>query len=102
MKKTLINTSDDIYKLIEKFGKDRIKFRVEMNPLRSFLFFAYKSSSDPLIPVMCGIDESRYKLNDKYKITLKSENERFGSESYYVTDLAQLIQSGNIRIFVEY
>lgn len=98
-------TSNTIKELVKKHGIEKVKFLVPMPPVQRFMFIAFTSSSDKKVPVLCNISEKRYKLEENYKITLRPETEelyqQFGEEHYYDSDLADLIRSGYIRIFVE-
>ena len=46
--------------------------------------------------VKCKVDESRYKIEDGYKVTLKALDESYGKEDYYQTDFESLLKSGLI------
>ena len=89
--------------LIAKHGATNVMFMVPMRPTKTmFGLIAYKSSSDPTATVPCQIDlDSRYKVEDNYKVTLKSTYEGFGSESFYISDLEQIIRSGGIQVWLK-
>jgi len=91
----------DIQNLIQQYGVENLRLMIKMHPLRKAFFITYTSSNDPLIPVMCKIVEDRYKLKDNYKIEVKSENEAFGKESFYISDLNHLIRDKQVRVFAE-
>lgn len=55
-------------------------------------------SGDKQTWVECCIDESRYKIEDDYKITLKSLDPRAYKEDYYQSDFMSLVKSGHILV----
>jgi len=87
--------------------KDKLKnpekclFLVPMRPIKKFLFVTWTSTSDPEAIVPATIDESRYKVKDNYKITLKSLYDAFGSEHFYIRDLESLIKNGHVKFYKE-
>ena len=86
---------------IQKVGIENCIFLVPMRPVNVYFgILALTSSSDPEIIVPAKICEKRYKLSDKYKITLKSIYERFGTEHFYISDLEQMIKDGTIKFYV--
>ncbi len=87
--------------IINKNGIENIIFLAPMRPLHKvFGLIAYTSSTDKQIVVPAKIDESRFKVKDEYKITLKSIYEQFGKEHFYVSDLEHLIKDGIIKFYV--
>lgn len=98
MEKTLME-------LIKEYGAENIYFLIGMNPIRTFFgLFPHTSSSDPIIPMLCNIDETRYKVFDNYKITLKSVEQIkgiVGREHYYISDLQLMIRQGNVQVFIK-
>jgi len=87
---------------ILKNGIDNMYFITEVKPLRTALFISYTSSSDPDIEMLCSIDEERYQVKDNYKITLKPIYDGFAKEHYYISDLEQMINSGSIKMLVNF
>lgn len=55
-----------------------------------------KSSSSKAKWVECIIVEDRYKVDDNYKVTLKSINENYGTETYYQMDFDTALKCGDI------
>lgn len=91
--------SNDLVKLINEKGIENTKFLVPMVKMNDFGFVKTRTSSDDKDIVVCTIVENRYKVNEKYKITLVAENEElYGSDDYYTMDLAHLIRDGYIKI----
>lgn len=90
----------NITQLIQQHGVDKLRFEVALRPVRRFIF-NYTSSNDPEVKVLCKIVEERYKLKDNYKIELRAENQTFGKQAFYLTDLNSLINHGSIRVFIE-
>jgi hypothetical protein len=90
-------------KLREKIlevGVENIMFMVPMRPLNRIAFITFTSSNDPESLVPCVIDESKYHVFDNYKIGVKSMDNRFGKESFYLTDMEYLIKDGTIKMYV--
>ena len=85
---------------ILKHGIENCFFSVPMRPLRKLLCFSYKSSSDDPIKVLAKISEEKYRIEDGYKITLKSIYPEFGQEHYYQLDLESLIEKGSVEMLV--
>jgi hypothetical protein len=56
------------------------------------------TNDDNITWTECKIDESRYKIEDAYKIRLRSIDERFAYEDYYVSDFFSLITEDLIII----
>lgn len=100
-----VSTDVDIVKLVKEVGVENLCFLVNMKPIRSvFGMFSYTSSGDPDILMICKIDESRYKVADNYKITLKSIEQikgLHGSEHFYISDLQSMIRSGNVSVLLK-
>lgn len=75
------------------------RYFVLMHPLEivsPLLRITMKSSNSREKWVECYIDESRYKVADGYKVTLKAIDERYGSESFYQCDFISLLKAGRI------
>lgn len=88
----------DLVKLINEIGISAVRFLVPMNKVEDWGFLKFKNASDTKVSVICYIDESRFKVNDNYKITLVADDKLYGSDDYYTMDLAQLIRDGYIKI----
>lgn len=83
-------------------GIENCLFIVPMKPIRSILGFKFTNSNDPEYNVPCRIDESRYKIDDNYKITLICDYQKeFGKESYYLSDLQLMINRGTIEFYIK-
>ena len=67
-----------------------------LSPVHNVYGFCFTSSNDPVMWVECEVDESRYKVDDNYKITLKSLNPIYGKENYYQSDFVSLLNKGFI------
>jgi len=91
--------------IVEKIEEVRIEncmFLVPMRPLDTYFgFISFTSSNDTEVIVPAKIDEDRYKVNENYKITLKSIYPKFGKENFYTSDLESMIESGIIQFFVK-
>ena len=97
--------------LVSEYGVKNLVFYVPMRPISYAGLIpgiAFKTSNSEECVVECRIDETRYKVSDNYKVTLKCIDERFGKEHYYISDLEQLFDSsrenddGRFRCFVEH
>jgi len=86
---------------ILKAGIDNVLFLIPMRPVRQMLFLSYTSTSDDPVLVPAKIVEDRYKVEDGYKITLKSIYEEFCEDSFYQSDLQSIIESGHAEMFVQ-
>lgn len=63
---------------------------------RCGLFFVSGNSAD-LQWAECYVDESRYKLSENYKVTLRAiDQDRFSYRDYYIEDFESLLQDGYI------
>jgi hypothetical protein len=74
-------------------------FMMNMRPVRHFMMVTYKSSNDKEMQVPAFAIEGRYKFTDQYKIEFKALNEGFGTETFYVSDLVQMINKGQIQMY---
>lgn len=90
-----------ISSLIQEYGVKNLRFFIPMRPLEFVGVIpgiAFKSNSTDEEIVECEIDESRYKISENYKITLKAiedpttTTKLFGREHYYVMDLNSLLR----------
>lgn len=86
--------------IILNAGISNVMFLIPMRPIHTIFFISYTSGEDKTILVPAVIDESRYKVKEGYKITLKSIYESFGSESFYQSDLKKIIEDGHVQMFV--
>ncbi|MCK9574793.1 MAG: hypothetical protein WC979_02940 [Candidatus Pacearchaeota archaeon] len=91
----------DLTSKILEIGIDKCLFMVPMKPIRTaFGFFPHTSSNDPDYIVPATITESKYKVADDYKITLKATNELFGQQHFYVSDLHHMIVDNQVEMFI--
>lgn len=79
--------------MAEKHSVENLRFIIPLSPLRGFLGMAYRSSNDSEFLFECSVDESRYRVKDGYKITLKATDPHYGSETFYQSDLESMIRS---------
>jgi hypothetical protein len=54
---------------------------------------AFRNSNSPETMQECTVDESRYNVQDNYKITLKALDPSYGQEHFYISDLESLIEN---------
>lgn len=64
-----------------------------MRPVQSLFGISFTCSSDELQWYECEVDESRYKVDENYKVTLRNINGP-EYEHYYQSDFMQLIDDG--------
>ena len=83
----------------EKYGVENLKFVIKLRPLRGFSWFKYTTSRDKEQEVICEVFENRYKIEDGFKITLRSIDPRFGTKTYFIHDIEILIRNGRVKIF---
>lgn len=84
----------DIKALAEEYGVKNLRIFIEMHPLEWAGFIpgiAFKSSNSPTQMVECVIDESRYTVDDNYKIQCRALDESYGYETYYQSDFNSLV-----------
>lgn len=108
--------TSNIKSLIAKHGKDKVRALIPLRPLNVYFgFIALTSLSDHEVPIICEIDESRYTVEEGYKIGWKPiapfapaklknylhDVPGFASESYYQSDFDSLVNEGRIKLFVE-
>lgn len=91
----------ELTKTILNNGVDKVFFLAKVRPLRKMLFVSYTSSSDSEIEMLCKINTERYKVEDGYKITLEPIYESFAKEDYYVSDLEDIIERGQIKLLIQ-
>jgi hypothetical protein len=92
---------NQLQKIINENGIENVMFMVPMKPIRTMSFISYTSSQDDDVIVPCKINEDRYKINERYKITLESIYPQFGKEHFYQGDLVYLIEKDIIKVFVK-
>ena len=85
--------------IIDK-GVENVRFFAQMETIDFIIpcFGLAVTSSSNSTWTECKIDESRYKVTEGYKITLKSLDERFTYNHYYQSDFESLIKSGSIIV----
>lgn len=93
--------------LVEKHGKEKLRFHVPMREVHPtpFAGLGFTSSDDPMVEQVCVIDESdgEYVLdlnNDYwYKVKVRSLDAKYGWHTFYVSDLESLLRSPNSTVF---
>ena len=75
-------------------------FLIPMKPIRTVAgLIAYTSSEDEDVIVPAVIDETRHRVKDDYKITLKSLYPQFGHVDFYISDLGNLLRHNSHQMF---
>jgi hypothetical protein len=86
----------DIAALALEYGAANLRFFRPMSRLQMAGIIpgiAFCSHDAPRDRVECVVDESRYRVIDNYKITLRAVDPRYGSDHFYISDLESMIQS---------
>lgn len=78
-----------------KIDKNKHYF-VLMHPLECFCGIAFTTSTSREKWVECEITEERYKIDDGYKVELKSIEPGYGKEKFYQDDFKSMINKGFI------
>lgn len=86
-------TEPGLQALIKCQGKDKIRFILPLHPLERIGIISFTSSNTPVTYHECQIDESRYPLEDNYKIGLVSlkDGQR---QNFYLSDFVHLLNEG--------
>lgn len=73
-------------------GAESVTFTIPLRPMRQCVFVTF--SNDEEEPTECYIDQSRYKLENNYKIELVPfDYPVHPKRSFYLSDLAALMNS---------
>lgn len=106
----------DIREVIKTHGKSKVRALIPLRPLQVYCgLIAITSSSDPEVPILCELDESRYKVEENYKIGWKPiapfapqklknflhDTPGFASETFYIMDFNSNVQRGTFKVLVE-
>jgi hypothetical protein len=77
----------------------KLKIKVPMSKLNdAFGIIFYKVMSDKKDLIECTIEQYHgFKIEEGYKVILKAKDERYGSESFYISDLLGLIDNGYVK-----
>ena len=70
---------------------------IRLNPLEIYfgIIALRDGNPDKAMWVECEVDESRYKIDEGYKVTLKALDERYGSRSFYQMDFESMLKDGS-------
>ena len=84
--------------IIDK-GVGDVRFFAQMDKIDFILPWGMAMvSSNNTTWVECKIDEDRYKVSDRYKLTLVSLDQRYSYNHYYQSDFESLVKEGCILI----
>lgn len=82
----------DLATAILAHGPSAVEFTIPLRPLRKVCFIAFTTTGDDEEPVRCWIDQSRYNLENNYKIELVPYDfPNHPKRSFYLSDLASLM-----------
>lgn len=93
--------SKELQAIVKYYGVENMRFYANIITLKTETTIeAANSGIGKREFVECRIDESIYKIEEWYKITLVpvEDSGKYGYEHYYITDLVLLINEGLIRI----
>lgn len=90
-------SGDDFVQSILHDGAKNVRFLAPIRPFEKSM--GITSSDTPKNLLECYIDETKYKVKEGYKITLKAIDPAFGWSHYYYTDLLDLIR--NHKVFIK-
>lgn len=92
-------STSDLKKIINQKGKENIRFIAPFKTQAMLTPLGFMTSSnDPVENVLCKITETKYKVDDWYKISLTPAEYNWYNEEYYIEDLTSLIEKGIIKI----
>jgi len=66
------------------------RFFIDAHPIRNDMGISYTSSDDETKVVEAVVDESQYKVETGYKITLRPIDKKYAPETYYQMDFISL------------
>lgn len=88
--------NDSLKKAVTVHGIDKVRVTFPMRPVTSLaaigLPIGVTSSSDPMVPQICIIDESQFKLDDDHKVVLRALDSTYGQEELYRMDLSSMLR----------
>lgn len=95
-------TSENLIGLVKKYGIPNVGFIVPMPPTHSFMgLISWTSSTAKMVPILCKIEERwNRRLDDNYKLILRSTKKGYSYEDFYVMDLVSMINQGYIKMVV--
>lgn len=85
-----------LVELAMEYGVRNLRFFAPMSKLQYSGIIpgiAFRTSNTPEDIVECVINESRYKVLDGYKITLRAVNPEYGQDHYYQSDLESILRT---------
>jgi hypothetical protein len=92
----------DLKSIVKKYGKENLTFIVQMSKVHKCLFMTYTNHDDPKESVPCKIEESRYKLEDGYKVELVPTIDGYSRrETFYQSDLESIIRDGHVKVLID-
>jgi hypothetical protein len=78
--------------LAAKRAGKTVTFEAPLHPIASQSFVHLKQLDSEPVQTECVLDETRYKLLDNYRITLKAANENFADKHFYISELERLMR----------
>jgi hypothetical protein len=106
----------NIQELVKNHGIDKIRALIPSRPLHVYAgMIAITSSSDNTVPILCKIDETNYKVDEGFKIgwvpiddyapknpkNLFHDIVGFETHTFYQNDFESIVNSGQIKVYIE-
>ena len=84
---------EEVQDIIKFIGKQNVRFYLPMRQLHVIPFIGWemKSSNGRTYLTECYLCESHYEVGVGYKLTLRACDQRYGSETFYTMDFAQML-----------
>lgn len=100
-----VNLSEcyDLREFVNQLGGiGNVRLFVKMSPIETYIPFMglcmTNGDPDKATWAECYLDESRYSLEDGYKITVRAIDQRFSYEDFYQSDLMSSIRQGYVLV----
>lgn len=91
---------EDLQRLVEQSSEAEALFEVPIVPnstAMSGLFCVPEPDAREEL-VACTVSQRRYRMQENYKIELVPTQKGFESQRYYLSDFAQMVRAGRIRL----
>lgn len=94
----------NIIEEVKKNGIDNCIFLVKLRQIKTYFWFiTYISDSESVVKfVPSKITEDVYDLKNNYKITLKSIEDGYEEKHFYIKEIEDLIDNGDIIFLTRY
>jgi hypothetical protein len=87
-----------IAELVEQYSKENLIFTLLMRRLNGFMGITNSALLDPYEMVDAVIDETHFKVSDRYKVTMRAVDfEHFGDTTISMREVEENIRFGHIK-----